>query len=485
MLSSSNLRRHWALVALLSLALGFHLPIFGDALNPDATTYLAVAKSIATQGSLGIETTLAPRHPPLMPLLLTPFGLALGFNDISVHILELIAFVVLLLLTYSLSRGFGPRVSLVPSLLLSLDPVLYLNMSDGRSLCVLMILALSTLLAVWRGLVDSRWLVVAAICASLAYLTADSVGYLFPIAGIAGLAWRFYYVRWQVFRDRWYLSAVAVFSSVVLVWTGYNVASQGNPYTDPRVIGYLDRLIGSTHLDIQIVMIGGFVVYFFLYLGQNFLPFLALREARSAVRSLPAKLVRDQRIGAMGLFIVLTILTSAVLSSAFTLYEPLRTLDHSDTYLRYAAVVAPIAFLGVGMLARTCSRTSKRWIAPLAVALIVLAVQFVPQAIERDDSSAWFHALQKDLSARNIETVYSDIAIYLRYNTGGVAFLSIDKGYSTPSVNITTSDVPPGSALLTLIYVPARFDERIEGLYLVYHFDPAINGPFANLYYRN
>src|SRR6267143_4177236 len=106
-LSLGNLRKHWAFLGLLSLAVGFHLPIFGDALNPNATTFLAVAKSIADRGSLGIETTLVPRHPPLMPLLLTPLGLVFGFNELSVHILEMVAFVILLLLTYSLSRGLG------------------------------------------------------------------------------------------------------------------------------------------------------------------------------------------------------------------------------------------------------------------------------------------------------------------------------------------------------------------------------------------
>jgi hypothetical protein len=86
---------------------------------------------------------------------------------------------------------------------------------------------------------------------------------------------------------------------------------------------------------------------------------------------------------------------------------------------------------------------------------------------------------------RNVTLAYSDIAIYLRYNTAGVLFLSVDKGYSSPTVNISASDVPLGSPLLTFIYVPSRFDERIEGLYFIRHFDPSINSPFGNLYYRS
>jgi hypothetical protein len=358
-------------------------------------------------------------------------------------------------------------------------------MSDGRALCILMIFALATLYAIWRGLNDSRWLLVAALTASLSYLTADSVGYLFPVAGFVGLAWRFSYVRWRVFRDRWYLSAIAIFCGTVLVWTGYNIASKGTPYTDPRVVGYLNRLLGSTLWDAQILLIGGFLVYFALYVGQNLLPFLALREARSALRFLPSQLVHDERIGAMALFVALAIFVSAVLSSAFLLYEPLRSIQSADTYLRYAAVVAPISCVGVGMIARKCGRVGKTWLPALALAVLILAIQFFPQAIQRDESRAWFDALRSDLLRRNVTLAYSDIAIYLRYNTAGVLFLSVDKGYSSPTVNISASDVPLGSPLLTFIYVPSRFDERIEGLYFIRHFDPSINSPFGNLYYRS
>src|SRR6267378_1327124 len=404
--SMAVVRKHSAFLGLLALAVAFHFPIFGDALNPDSTTYLAVASALASRGSLQIETTLVPQHPPLMALLLTPFGLVFGFNEIS----------------------------------------------------VLMTFALATLYAIWRGLNDSRWLVIAAVVSSLSYMTADSVGYLFPIAGVVGLAWRFHYVRWRVFRDAWYLSAIAIFSGTVLVWTGYNVASNGTPYTDPRVVGYLDRFLGSTALDIQILLIGGFLVYFTAYLAQNLLPFLALGEARSTLKSLPSIVFRDQRIGAMALFAVLAVIVSALLSSAFVLYEPLRSLAYADTYLRYAAVVAPIICLGVGMLARRCGRTGNKWLVALAVAIIILGIQFVPQTIQRDQSRAWFEALQNDLLRRNITSAYSDIAVYLRYNGLRVAFLSVDKGYSSPTVNISASDVPPGSALLTFIYAPIRFD---------------------------
>ena len=478
------IRKHGPFLVLLAFAIAIHMPIFGDALNPDSTTYLEASRSLIFNGSLRIETSLAPRHPPLMALILAPFGLIFGFNEFAVHFFELGGFTALLVLVYAVSQKFGHPFSLIPCTLLSLDPVLYLNMSDGRALCLLMGLALVTLIAVWRGLSDPRWLLIAAVGASFAYLTADTVGYIFVVGGLAGLLWRFYYDRWAIFRNTRYLAAMSLFAAVVLTWTSYNLVSASTVYTDPRVVGYLDRLIFRTPLDVGIVVVSGFVGYFVLYLAQTGIPFLGIRGVRRSLFSIPRLALQDQRIGAMLLFIVVTVVISAVVAAAFVLYEPLRNLDYADTYLRYAAVVAPVAYIGVSMTLRASGQSTRSWLAPFTVALLILIAQFVPQVIQRNASSDGFAAIQMDLARHNFTSVYSDFAIYLRYNIPGIVFISVDKGYATPTVDITSADVPLGSPLLTFIYVPAVYDERVQGLYLIYHFDPSINSPFANLYYR-
>src|SRR2546422_11498619 len=113
-----------------------------------------------------------------MALILAPFGLIFGLNEFAVDLFELSGFAALLVLVYAVSQKLGHPSSLIPCTLLSLDPVLYLNISDGRALCLLMGLALVTLIAVWRGLGDPRWVLIAAVGASLGYLTGDRVGYM-------------------------------------------------------------------------------------------------------------------------------------------------------------------------------------------------------------------------------------------------------------------------------------------------------------------
>jgi hypothetical protein len=148
--------------------------------------------------------------------------------------MELVFFALDAVLLYAMARRLGPRFALAPVLLFTLDPVLYLNMSEGRSVAILVFLSLGTLWAIWRALDESRWMVVAAVTASLGFLTADAIGYLFLLAGAAGFCWRFYYDRWAILRDRWYLFSIGIFGSVVLAWTSYNYALFGTPITDPE-----------------------------------------------------------------------------------------------------------------------------------------------------------------------------------------------------------------------------------------------------------
>src|SRR3989449_10276814 len=121
----------------LAFAIEIHMPIFGDALNQDSTTYLEASRSLIFNGSLQIETSLAPRHPPLMALILAPFGLIFGFNEFAVHFFELGGFTARLVLVYAVSQKFGHPFSLIPSTLLSLAPVVYLYMRDRRAPCLL------------------------------------------------------------------------------------------------------------------------------------------------------------------------------------------------------------------------------------------------------------------------------------------------------------------------------------------------------------
>src|SRR3989454_6733864 len=329
---STGLDPRLGLLVIFVFAVSIHLGVYGDGLNPDATTYMDLTHSLLSSGTVERQTLDFPRHPPLMSLIYTPYALLLGFNEFSVHTLELSFFVADLAILYLISlRRLGPQFACVPLLFLTLDPVLYLNMSEGRSLSVVILFALVTLWGIWRGIENSSRLWVAGVGASLAFLTADTVGYLFVAAGFVGLFWRFHYVRWRVFADRGYILASTIFLGTVASWTAYNLVAIGSPYTDPRVVGYLNRLFFGTPSFVMIILSSGLAIYFGVYVSQTALPFLLFRDGRKTAIGLPSRAVRDERIGGLMLFILVTILISAVMSAAFLLFDPVRSLGTADT----------------------------------------------------------------------------------------------------------------------------------------------------------
>ncbi len=478
---------HLPFIFVLVIALSLHLLIYGDGLNPDATNYMRTTYALFASGSMELPTQDYPRHPPLMAIMFAPFAVLAGFNQFAVHTLELTFFAGDLILLYLLSlRRLGPWFALAPQVLLSLDPVLYLNMSEGRSLAPLIFFSLITLWGIWRALEKTIWLSVAAVGASLAFLTADTAGYLFVVAAIAGLVWRFYYARWQIFVDRGFLLAAVIFSSTVLGWTAYNLATIGSPYTDPRVVGYLNRLLLETPLHVAIVIAGGLAFYFLLYLSQTGWPFLLFREGRRSLAELRIQALHDQRLGALLLFMGIATIISAIVSAAFLLYEPLRSLNSVDTYLRYAGVVAPMAYLAVGMHIRSVAsrvRPRARWVIPFVIAVVILAPQFSAKVAQGHENGETFVEIARILEARGYQVVYTDVVSFLQYNVPSATFLGVNAPLSVLYVNLTTADVPMGSPVMTHLLIPKAYDEYIGGFYLVDHFDPNVNSPFLNLLY--
>src|SRR5581483_6932041 len=57
----------------------------------------------------------------------------------------------------------------------------------------------------------------------LAYLSKSSVGYFFVIAGAGGFLWRFYYKRWKLFTNFWYMAAIVLFLGLASWWAIRNV----------------------------------------------------------------------------------------------------------------------------------------------------------------------------------------------------------------------------------------------------------------------
>src|SRR2546427_648822 len=70
----SKLDPRLVLLTILVFAVSIHLPIYGDGLNPDVTTYMDLTHSLVYSGTIERQTLDYPRHPPLMSVVYAPYA---------------------------------------------------------------------------------------------------------------------------------------------------------------------------------------------------------------------------------------------------------------------------------------------------------------------------------------------------------------------------------------------------------------------------
>ena len=224
---------------LILLATGVGLRVFAVVHFPvasDAAEYAVLSTSILEGHGMWLPLgeyweldTWAPRpshhYPPVYPLYLAPYLAAFGFHPIAVQAAAFVAGLLLLGVYFRATVSlFGRDKALWFTALLALDPVLIATTGTGYAENLVTLLFVVTIAAILKSLKNPKWILVAGLAAGVAYLTKSSVGPFFLIAGLAGFAWRFRFVRWAVLKDRWYLAAIGVFGALAGGWALRNLA---------------------------------------------------------------------------------------------------------------------------------------------------------------------------------------------------------------------------------------------------------------------
>ncbi len=263
----------------------------------------------------------SPHYPPVYPVYLTPFLAALGTSTIAVQAAALVAGILLLAVYWRTTASlFGREKAAWFVALLALDPVLVVTTGTGYTENLVTLLFVVTVAAILRSLKDPRWIVAAGLAAGLAYLTKSSVGPFFIIAGMAGFAWRFRFVRWQVLRDRWYLAAIAVFGALAGAWAVRNLAD----FWDGTAIGLVTQWqtsalfsqatsIAVAHpLDLGFILAARLPLFIGLFL-------VVAGPWWREIRGLP--LLRDEEASALGLAVGLTYVLAWLISGVLWVME--------------------------------------------------------------------------------------------------------------------------------------------------------------------
>ncbi len=297
----------------------FVLP-WGDPFSPAGNGYVP-----------GPSHHFSPLYPMYLGFLFTALGYSLELTRVATIVLSVLFLVVM----FCTSRDLlGADKALALTAVFALDPVMILSTRDLMPEPLIMIIFVLTIWAIVRAIKDDRYMVVAALCAAGGYLTKASVGYLFIVAGAGGFAWRFYYLRWDVFRRRYYMAAIVIFLAIVGAWSLRNISTFGWPswQTSPYLedaLGHALRNLGD--FLVALAVTAPVFVALLLTYGAYWLPWLRRSLSR----------VREERRSALWLAVGLVFVITLWFSAALAIYEGSDLAVHSAVRFRYLVIAFP------------------------------------------------------------------------------------------------------------------------------------------------
>ncbi len=369
----------WGLLA-VGIALRV-LAITRFSVSADAGEYAALGRSLLEGRGMWLplgegweldDWTGGPSHhyPPAYPAYLVPFLAAIGYTPIAVQVAAFVAGILLLLVFFFATRDlFGREKARWFVALLALDPVLITTTGTGYSENLLALLFVITVAAILKSLKEPRWILVVGLAAGIAYLTKSAVGPFFLIAGLAGFAWRFRFVRWAVFKDRAYLAGIGIFSAFAGGWALRNlwwfwVGSPAGLLTDWQTSAWISRATDAAFSDpadylwILAVRLPFFAGVFLLVGGPWW------REIRRL------SFLKDEAASALGLAAGLTYVLAWLISGALWVFErgPVWWADLT----RYVVVANPVVWWMAAKGSDPASRSFKRKVAVAAAILLVM-----------------------------------------------------------------------------------------------------------------
>lgn len=332
-------------VGLAALAAGIVLrlvaPFFMD-LRSDGDTYSAMGHAWMLRQEFlmpyGDVTTWAPtppgysnHYPPAYPFFLGIVYTIFGFGLWQTKWAAVLVAVAAIGVVYATSRDlYGRTAGALAGGLIALEPHLLWVTGAGFSENMVLLFFALTMWAIVRSLQDDRYIVFAGLFAALAYLSRASVGYFFVVAGAGGFLWRFYYRRWALFKNVWYMLAIVLFGSVVAAWATRNVLLFGWVQESFTLFGHtylVDIPLWETSSYTRYVQNLAFekpdlwrkallakIPFFLAFLAWYVIPFLP--ESWKAT-----KRVREEATSALWLSVVLVWVIAWAIASMFWVFE--------------------------------------------------------------------------------------------------------------------------------------------------------------------
>ncbi|MEK6986351.1 MAG: glycosyltransferase family 39 protein [Candidatus Thermoplasmatota archaeon] len=379
------------LVALLGFGILVRLvaPWFWP-LGPDGDRYAAMAKGLLDTGAFtmpwgdiytpGNGPQPSHHYPPLYPTLLAGFYAVLGFGRDPTRVASIATSFAAIAVTWLCTRDlYGPRKGLIAAAVVAVSPILILTTNKGYAENLLLLLFVATMWAILKSLERPWFIVAAALFAALGYLTKSSIGYFFIIAGLGGLAWRLRFRGLKVLRDPSYLTAIALFGSVVALWAWRNWSLFGTWQTSEHISAAYSHALAHPVGFVSLLAFSFLVMF-----GLGYLLFMAVAPWLPQLRRIP--LLANEHDSGLWLAAILPLVLTLLIDAALWQYEESFFL-HNVRYVSFALI--PLVWI----LLRHAKPSKATWFALLASFTVLVAGTLyyaVPQEkVENSLSSEW------------------------------------------------------------------------------------------------
>lgn len=290
----------------------------------DGLLYQQMGQSWLQNREFIVDGSYTHHFSPVYPIYLSFFYIFLPIHlgtQIAVQIIFSLSILTIFVVTKKL---YGAIPALVSTTLVVTIPSFLFSTSRNYSEPLVLLFYTLTIFFILESLKPEKAnrIILAGLFAALGFLTKASLGYFFIITGAAGFLWRFYYMRWQVFKNKNYLAAITVFLALIFVWTARNLslfwdgsfsnllsAVQPSQYLNTAVINTLTKDSGSVLVEF----------WFFAALSALFIaPYIWILSPY--VKKVFNRL-REERISCILLSIMLPVIIGLVIGAVDFIYE--------------------------------------------------------------------------------------------------------------------------------------------------------------------
>jgi 4-amino-4-deoxy-L-arabinose transferase-like glycosyltransferase len=289
-------------------------------------------------GTSDVNSTISHHFSPAFAFYMAGFYRLFGYDFLVIKIASITLSLIFLLTTYLTTKSlYSKDKALVVCAFFSVYYPLIWSTRAVYSENMVLIFFTITMWAIIKGIEDDRYMVWAGLFAGLGYLTKASIGYFFIIAGGMGFLWRFYYLRWGVFRKKYYLLAIGIFLTIVGLWSYRNMIHFGFPNweTSYWVAHVTDYALGHPSEYLPNILFSA-ITFMILFLTLSiFFP----RELRATIKH-----AKEEHYSGLWLAVFIVLLIGIFISGAFATVESISVF--TPDRIRYIiAAFIPLSWL--------------------------------------------------------------------------------------------------------------------------------------------